>query len=72
VDADEGDAREVGIPFDDLVGDPSERALDRLAVEKDFRCGGLGAYGALRALLTFDSFPVSRDRVKGVVVGARL
>jgi len=71
VDPDERDPREVGVALDDLVRDPRQRALDRLAVEKDLRCGGLGAYGALRALLTFDSFPASRDRVKGVYVSAR-
>jgi hypothetical protein len=37
VDADEGDAREVGIALDDLVGDPRERARDRLAVEEKLR-----------------------------------
>jgi hypothetical protein len=72
VNADEGDARKVGIALDDLVRDSRERALDRLVVEEDFRCGGLGAYGALRALLTFDSFPASLDRVKGVFAGVRL
>jgi hypothetical protein len=72
VDPDERDPRKIGIALDDLVRDPRERALDRLAVEKDLRLRGLRAYGALRALLTFDSFPASRDRVKGAVVGARL
>jgi hypothetical protein len=33
---------------------------------------GSATQGALRALLTFDSFPASRDRVKGACVGARL
>jgi hypothetical protein len=37
VDADEGDTREVGVALDDLVRDPRERALDRLAVEKKLR-----------------------------------
>jgi hypothetical protein len=72
MDADEGHAGEVGIALDDLVRDPRQRALDGLAVEQDLRCRGLRAQDALRALLTFDSFPASRDRVKGVVVGARL
>ena len=35
VDADERDAVEVGIPFDDLVRDPGQRALDRLGIEND-------------------------------------
>jgi hypothetical protein len=72
VDADERDAREVGIALDDLVADPRQRALDRIGVENDLRWRGLRGYGALRALLTFDSFPASRDRVKGVSVGAGL
>jgi len=66
VDADERDPLEVGIALDDLVRDPRQRALDRLGIEDSSGFGGLGAYGALRALLTFDSFPASRDRVKGV------
>src|SRR5262245_32493278 len=36
VDADEGDALEVGVAFDDLVRDAREAALDRLAVQQDF------------------------------------
>jgi hypothetical protein len=72
VDADERDPVEVGVALDDLVGDPRQRPLDRLGIEDSLGLGGLRAYGALRALLTFDSFPASRDRVKGVVVGARL
>jgi hypothetical protein len=70
VDADKGDAPEVGVPLDDLVGDPRQRLRDRVDVEKRSRCRGLRGYGPLRANLTFDSFPASRDRVKGVVVGA--
>jgi hypothetical protein len=66
VDADERDAREVGVPLDDLVRDARQRARDRFGIEKDFRCRGLRRYGALRANLTADSFPASRDRVKGV------
>jgi hypothetical protein len=70
VDADEGDATEVGVPLDDLVGDPRQRLRDRVGVEQRARGRGLGGYRPLRANLTFDSFPASRDRVKGVVVGA--
>jgi hypothetical protein len=70
VDADEGDLREVGVALDDLVRDPRQRLRDRVGVEKRSCCRGLGGYGPLRANLTFDSFPASRDRVKGVVVGA--
>jgi hypothetical protein len=72
VDADERDAAEVGVALDDLVRDPRQRAFDRLGVENGLRFRGVRAYGALRALLTFDSFPASRDRVKGVCVGAGL
>jgi len=72
VDPDERDPLEVRVALDDLVRDPRQRALDRLGVEDRLRCGGLRAYGALRALLTFYSFPASRDRVKGCVVGAGL
>jgi hypothetical protein len=72
VDPHERDSLEIGIAFDDLVRDPRQRALDRLGVENNISCGGLGAYGALRALVTFDSFPASRDRVKGVLVGVGL
>jgi hypothetical protein len=72
VDADQGHAREVGVTFDDLVGDPRQGALDRLAVEEKPCLGGGSAYRALRALLTFDSFPASQDRVKGVCVSAGL
>ena len=70
VDADEGDLREVGVALDDLVRDPRQRLRDRVGVEKRSCCRGLGGYGPLRANLTFDSFPASRDRVKGVRVGA--
>jgi hypothetical protein len=70
VDADERDPAEVGVPLDDLVRDPRQRLRDRVGVEQRGRGGGFGGYGPLRANLTFDSFPASRDRVKGVVVGA--
>jgi hypothetical protein len=66
VDPDERDSLEVRVALDDLVRDPRERALDRLGVEDGLRWRGLRAQGALRALLTFDSFPASQDRVKGV------
>jgi hypothetical protein len=72
VDADEGDAPEVGVPFDDLVRDPSQSLRDRLGVEQRARGGKFCGYRPLRANLTFDSFPASRDRVKGDRVGARL
>jgi hypothetical protein len=72
VDADQRDPREVGVAFDDLVRDARERALDRLGIENGLGFRGVRGYGALRALLTFDSFPASRDRVKGVSVGAGL
>jgi hypothetical protein len=32
VDADERDSLEVGVPLDDLVGDPDERPLERVGV----------------------------------------
>jgi hypothetical protein len=70
VDADEGDAPEVGVPLDDLVREPGQRLRDRVGVAKRSCCRSLRGYRALRANLTFDSFPASRDRVKGVVVGA--
>jgi hypothetical protein len=73
VDADQRHALEVGIALDDLVRDPRQRALDRLGIEDSPCFGGLrAAQGTLRALLTFYSFPASRDRVKGVCVGAGL
>ena len=73
VDPDQRDVLELGVALDDLVRDPRQRALDRLGIENGFRFGGCArAQGALRALLTFDSFPASRDRVKGACVGARL
>jgi len=74
MDADEGRPVKVGIALDDLVRDPDERALDRLGVEQDLRgrqaglrqgraeVEGLGRAGACVIL---DSFPASRDRVKG-------
>ena len=73
VDADQGDALELGISLDDLVRDPRQRALDVLCIEDSLGFGGLrAAQGTLRALLTFYSFPASQDRVKGVRVGAGL
>jgi hypothetical protein len=68
VDADESDPSEVGVPFDDLVRDPRKGALDCLGVENDLRFRGVRCQPALRVLLTVDSFPASRDRVKGVVI----
>jgi hypothetical protein len=73
VNADQRDPLEVGIAFDDLVRDPRQRALDRLGIEDGLGFKGLRAVqGTLRALLTFDSFPASRDRVKGACVGVGL
>jgi hypothetical protein len=72
VDADQRDPREVGVALDDLVRDPRQRPRDGLGIEDSLRFGGLRAQSALRALLTFYSFPASRDRVKGACVGARL
>jgi hypothetical protein len=72
VDADQRDALEIRVPLDDLVRDPRQRALDRLGIENNLGFRGLRAQSALRALLTFYSFPASRDRVKGVCVGAGL
>jgi hypothetical protein len=70
VDPDERDPREVGVALDDLVRDPGECLRDRVGVEDRARRRGFGGYEPLRANLTFDSFSASRDRVKGVVVGA--
>jgi hypothetical protein len=67
VDADESDLGEVGVALDDLVRDPRQRLRDRLGIEDGRTCRGVRAQGALRALLTFDSFPASQDRVKGVL-----
>jgi hypothetical protein len=72
VDADQRDPLEVGVALGDLVRDPGQRARDGLGVENGLRCGGLRRYRAVRAYLTFDSFPASRDRVKGVLIGAGL
>jgi hypothetical protein len=33
VDADQGDLREVRVPFDDLVRDPGDGLRDRVSVE---------------------------------------
>jgi hypothetical protein len=68
VDADESDPSEVGVPLDDLVRDPRQGPLDRLGVENDLRLRDVRGQPALRVLLTVDSFPASRDRVKGVVI----
>jgi hypothetical protein len=71
VDPHQCDALEVRVCLDDLVRDPRERALDRLGIEDSLGFRGLRAQGALRALLTYDSFPASPDRVKGVLFAAR-
>jgi hypothetical protein len=71
VDADQRDALELGVPLDDLVRDARQRALDVFRIEDSLRFGGLRAQGALRALLTFYSFPASRDRVKGACLSVR-
>jgi len=52
VDPDQRDPLELGVPLDDLVRDPRQRALDRLGIEDSLRFRGLRAQGALRALLT--------------------
>jgi hypothetical protein len=39
VNADEGDLLEVGVPLHDLVCDPRQCPLDRLAVEEDLLPG---------------------------------
>jgi len=52
VDADERDAREVGIAFRDLVRDARQRPLDRLDVEDSLGLRGLRAQSALRVELT--------------------
>jgi hypothetical protein len=70
VDTDEGDLGEIGIALGDLVRDARDRLRDRLGIEDGRRCRGVRAQSALRAMLTFDSFPASRDRVKGVLVEA--
>jgi hypothetical protein len=71
VDADERHARKVGVSLDDLVRDPRQRLADRVGIEDGLGFRGLRSYGAVRVRLTFDSFPASRDRVKGVLIGAR-
>ena len=71
VDADERDPRQVGVALDDLVRDPGERLLDRLGIEDGLRCRGVRAQRRAQGWsLTFDSFSASRDRVKGVRIGA--
>ena len=42
VDADERDSLEVGVALDDLVGDPRQAALDRLAVQQNLLGGNAG------------------------------
>jgi hypothetical protein len=54
VDADEGNLFQVGITLDDLVRDPGERPVDRLAVEENLLAGsrpdqGAGGIAGLRA-----------------------
>src|SRR5581483_11210548 len=72
VDADERDVVEIRIALDDLVRDPGQRPLDILAVEQDLlalrvhRAHACGR-GRMRAgRVIRNSFPASRDRVKGV------
>jgi hypothetical protein len=71
VDPDQRDALEIGVALDDLVRDPRQRALDRLGIEDSLGFGGLRAQSALRLVPTIDSFPASRDRVKGVLYRRR-
>jgi hypothetical protein len=66
VDPDQREARQVGVALDELVRDPGQRLRDRISVEDDLGFRGLRGYVPLRTLVTFDSFPASRDRVKGV------
>src|SRR5262249_39351500 len=68
-DADEGDLGEGVVPLDDLVGDPGERPVDRLAVEENLPGGdtrlahGAGEVAGLRACSVIrNSFPASLDR----------
>jgi hypothetical protein len=72
MDPDQGDAREIVVALDELVRDAGQGPRDRFGVEDCRACSGIGAYDGVRGCLTFDSFPASRDRVKGVLMGARL
>jgi hypothetical protein len=72
VDPDQRHLGKLGIALDDLVRDPRQRLRDRLGVENGSGYRGLRGYAVLRAILTFDSFPASRDRLKGVRLGAGL
>jgi hypothetical protein len=75
VDADQRDAVELRVALDDLVGDPGERALDRLGVEESLLGGDARAQSAtpvVGAALIRNSFPASLDRVKGVGVARDL
>jgi hypothetical protein len=58
VNADECDLLEVGVAFDDLVGDAREAFRDRRLVQERFRA-------RLCRQRQPHSFPASRDRVKG-------
>jgi len=49
VDANEREARKIGVALDDLVRDPRQRLRDRVDVENRSRCRGLGGYLPLRA-----------------------
>ena len=62
VDADERDRVEILVALDDLVRDARERPADGLVVEQDLR-RRLRRQGE-----TSDSFPASRDRVKGATL----
>ena len=61
VDADEGYLLEVGVALDDLVGDAMQGACRALPHR-----AGPAQTQALAQGSSFDSFPASLDRVKGV------
>src|SRR5436305_7154448 len=71
MDPDEGDRIEIGVALDDLVRNPGERPVDVVAVEKDRLALGVhnaharGRSGAGTGTVIRNSFPASRDRVKG-------
>ena len=68
VDADERRAVEVGIALDDLVRDARERAAKRVGIEENLSAAalfGLEDDGFGTGAATSNSFPASRDRVKG-------
>ena len=72
VDPDERNAVELRIAFDDLVRDPRQGPVDVLAVEQDLFAlrvhHGHARAGRSRAgRVIRNSFPASRDRVKGVL-----